>query len=109
MFEKIIRYISFSFGIFIVIIAIFNLVGFLEIANYSIFYKLLLITSGIGMLFSIKSKYMLSATITVLSMFVFNILYFINNFELPTNSMYLFMYFIAILNIFMYYKKQITN
>ncbi|TGG89297.1 hypothetical protein [Geotoga petraea] len=109
MFEKIIRYISFSFGIFIVIIAIFNLVGFLEITNYSIFYKLLLITSGIGMLFSIKSKYMLSATITVLSMFVFNILYFINNFELPTNSMYLFMYFIAILNIFMYYKKQITN
>jgi hypothetical protein len=109
MFDKIIRYISFIFGIFIIIAALFNFVGFLEIPNYNIIHKILLIISGSGMLFSIKAKYMLSASITVLSMFTFNIIYFINNFQLPTNGPYLFIYFIAILNIFMYYKKQITN
>ena len=109
MFDKIIRYISFVFGIFTIFVSLFNLVGFLDISNYNIIYKILLISSGVGMLISLKSKYMLSATITVLSMFIFNIIFFINNFKLPTNGPYLFIYFIAIINIFMYYKKQITN
>lgn len=109
MFEKIIKYISFVFGIFTVFVSLFNLVGFLNIPDYNIIYKIILIISGSGMIISLKEKYILSASITVISMFAFNILYFINNFRLPTNRPYLFIYFIAILNIFIYYKKQITN